>query len=109
MASKTSPVLAIRIELGNAAFEEGGVQEIGRLFGSIESRLPLDLSDTNGALNLHDANGNHCGTAEIRMDRTESPAVTTLRNVLKHNKALKAEYRLPSSLIREIEQAITQA
>ena len=58
--------LVIKIDLDNAAFEDDGVAEVTRILESVASRLPDPLMDTNGALNLHDVNGNHVGTAEIR-------------------------------------------
>lgn len=57
--------LTIKIELDSAAFQDDGIAEVERLFASIASRLPDPLDQTGGELNLHDANGNHCGTAEI--------------------------------------------
>lgn len=57
--------LAITIDLDNAAFEDGGAEEVARILASVAERIPDPLSSTDGALNLHDANGNHCGTAEI--------------------------------------------
>ena len=57
--------LTIEITLDNAAFEDDGVAEVTRILESLASRLPEPLRDTNGALNLHDVNGNHVGTAEI--------------------------------------------
>jgi hypothetical protein len=58
--------LTIEIDLDNAAFEDEGVDEIDRILGDIASRLPMPLRSTDGKLNLHDLNGHHCGTAEIR-------------------------------------------
>ncbi len=57
--------LTITIDLDNAAFEDGGAEEVARILANIAERLPEPLRPTNGAYNLHDANGNHCGTAEI--------------------------------------------
>lgn len=57
--------LVIKIDLDSAAFEDDGVAEVTRLLESVASRIPDPLRDTNGALNLHDINGNHVGTAEI--------------------------------------------
>lgn len=58
--------LIIKMDLGNAAFEECGAEEVGRILASVAERIPDPLRSTNGALNLHDFNGNHVGTAEIR-------------------------------------------
>ncbi len=57
--------LVIEISLDNAAFEDGGVEEVTRILANIAERLPDPLRDTNGALSIHDYNGNHVGTAEI--------------------------------------------
>lgn len=57
--------LVIEMSLDNAAFEDGGAEEVARILASIASRIPDPLSETNGALSLHDANGNRVGTAEI--------------------------------------------
>jgi hypothetical protein len=57
--------LTIKIDLDNAAFEDGGADEVARILASVASRIPDPLGPTNGTLSLHDANGNHCGTAEI--------------------------------------------
>lgn len=57
--------LNITIELDNAAFEDGGPDEVARILADLASRLPDPLDQTGGALSLHDANGNHVGTAEI--------------------------------------------
>jgi len=56
--------LKILMDLDNAAFSEGGVEEVGRILASVAERIPepLDLSER---LSLHDANGNYCGSAEI--------------------------------------------
>jgi len=57
--------LKIKIDLDNAAFEDGGTEEVQRILDDLCSRLPEPLADTNGDLNLHDINGNHVGTARI--------------------------------------------
>lgn len=57
--------LTITIDLDNAAFEDGGAEEVGRILADVASRIPDPLDQTGGALSLHDINGNHCGTAEI--------------------------------------------
>lgn len=58
--------LVIRMDLDSAAFEDGQSEEIGRILASIAERIPEPLRETNGALSLHDSNGNYCGSAEIR-------------------------------------------
>jgi hypothetical protein len=58
-------LLTIRVELDNAAFADGGVEEISRILEDIGTRLPDPLGKTDGTLSLHDYNGNHVGTAEI--------------------------------------------
>lgn len=60
--------LTIKMDLDNAAFEDGGAEEVGRILASIAERIPDPLTLTNGALSLHDANGNYCGSAEITND-----------------------------------------
>lgn len=57
--------LTIKITLDNAAFEDGGAEEVGRILADVTSRIPDPLRSTNGQLMLHDANGNYCGSAEI--------------------------------------------
>lgn len=57
--------LTITMDLNNAAFADGGTEEIGRILADLATRLPDPLDQTGGTLSLHDANGNHCGTAEI--------------------------------------------
>lgn len=57
--------LTITIDLDNAAFADGGAEEVVRILASVAERIPDPLSSTGGPLNLHDYNGNHCGTAEI--------------------------------------------
>lgn len=58
--------LKITIDLGNAAFEDGGTDELDRILSELANRLP-EPSDANGSefVNLYDVNGNHCGAAEI--------------------------------------------
>jgi hypothetical protein len=58
-------VLNVRIELDNAAFEDGGAEEVARILASVGERIPDPLQETNGAMSLHDANGNWCGEAKI--------------------------------------------
>ena len=57
--------LTIRVELDNAAFEEGGSEEVERILTNLCGRLPEPLDQTGGEYSLHDANGNYCGSAEI--------------------------------------------
>lgn len=57
--------LIIELALDNAAFEEGGADEVRRILESVASRIPDPLDQTGGTLSLHDANGNWVGTAEI--------------------------------------------
>ena len=63
--------LTITINLDNAAFTEGGADEVGRILASIAERVPDPLDQTGGALSLHDANGNYVGEAEITDDARE--------------------------------------
>lgn len=57
--------LTISMDLDNAAFKDDGADEVARILTSIGERIPDPLDQTGGALDLHDANGNHVGTAEI--------------------------------------------
>lgn len=57
--------LIIEMSLDNAAFEEAGAEEVRRILDSVASRIPDPLDQTGSPLSLHDANGNHVGTAEI--------------------------------------------
>lgn len=57
--------LTITIELDNAAFEEGGTEEVERILVNLCGRLPEPLDQTGGELSLHDANGNWVGKATI--------------------------------------------
>lgn len=57
--------LTITMDLDNAAFSDGGAEEVGRILADLATRIPDPLDQTGGELSLHDANGNHCGTAEI--------------------------------------------
>lgn len=57
--------LTITIELDNAAFTEGGAEEVGRILADVAERIPDPPAETNGDLVLHDFNGNFCGTARI--------------------------------------------
>ena len=58
--------LVVKIELDNDAFQgPGGVDEVARLLQSVGERVPDPLRLTNGAINLHDLNGNWVGEAVI--------------------------------------------
>lgn len=57
--------LRIKINLDNAAFEDGGAAEVARILADLAERIPDPLDATNGKLSLHDANGNYVGEAEI--------------------------------------------
>lgn len=60
--------LVIKIDLDGAAFNEDarcGYEEVQRILEDLCSRLPEPLKDTNGSLNLHDANGEHVGNAQV--------------------------------------------
>jgi len=57
--------LTIELDLNNAAFEDGGAEEVARILESVASRIPDPLKETNGDLSLHDYNGNYCGSARI--------------------------------------------
>lgn len=58
--------LIIKIELDNAAFEDGGTEEINRILQDLCDRLSEPLGTTPSAINLHDINGNWVGDARIR-------------------------------------------
>ncbi len=88
--------LRITINLDNAAFKGGGVEEVERLLADIATRIPDPLDQTGGALNLTDCNGNHVGTAEIRrgaVDPGELPPVPAGFPVqpLKHGESAEHE------------------
>lgn len=57
-------LLTIVIDLDNAAFEDFGADEVGRILTDISERIPDPLSLSEELL-LHDANGNLVGTAQI--------------------------------------------
>jgi hypothetical protein len=57
--------LRIELELGNAAFTEGGPDEVEHILASLAGRLPDPLAPTNGELSLHDSCGNWVGYARI--------------------------------------------
>jgi hypothetical protein len=60
-------VIRIEIETDNAAFQEGDFEtEVQRILQSIGERI----SNRPGlVLNLHDYNGNFCGTARVEVDK----------------------------------------
>jgi hypothetical protein len=60
--------LRIKIELGNDAFKEDRLFEVTRILQDLIERLPR-TGETAGPLNLHDYNGNWCGTASIGRKR----------------------------------------
>lgn len=62
----TNMKLTIELELGNAAFVDGGTEEVRRILDGLCDRLPEPLSETNGELSLHDLNGNWVGKARIQ-------------------------------------------
>ncbi len=62
---KTGLQLRVFLDLDNAAFEDGGAEEVARILADLASRIPDPLDQTGGTLSLHDANGNNCGHAEI--------------------------------------------
>jgi hypothetical protein len=53
------------MDLDNAAFADGGSEEVQRILSGLCERLPEPLTDTNGDLLLHDVNGNYVGKARI--------------------------------------------
>ncbi len=55
--------LTITMDLDNAAFEDGGGQEITRILTDLCRKLPDEICEGNRA--LFDINGNRVGTAEI--------------------------------------------
>ena len=57
--------LVIKIDLGNAAFEDDGPGEVARILADLATRLPDLLDQAGGKLSLHDANGNYCGEASM--------------------------------------------
>jgi hypothetical protein len=57
--------LVIMLDLDNAAFEDGGTEEVQRILEDLCSRLPEPLASTRGDLVLHDVNGNYAGKARI--------------------------------------------
>jgi len=82
--------LEIRIGLDGAAFEDYGVEEVSRILESVAGRIPDPLRTTSGgALSCHDANGNHCGTAEIIDDR-EALILSAAPNLLAACKAARS-------------------
>lgn len=58
-------IITITIETDNAAFDDDFEGEVTRLLESIGERI----SNKPGlVLNLHDVNGNHCGTCRVEAD-----------------------------------------
>ena len=58
--------LVIEVNLDNAAFDDDqNIHELRRIMDDLLERLPDPLDLTDGPLNLHDVNGNHCGEARI--------------------------------------------
>lgn len=57
--------LRIEMELDNAAFEDGGTEEVQRILDDLCGRLPEPLAQTGGDYSLHDINGNWVGKARI--------------------------------------------
>lgn len=57
--------ISIRIETGNAAFEEHPAHEIARILRKLAAQFELDGLPP---ANLRDLNGNVCGTVYIRTD-----------------------------------------
>lgn len=57
--------LTIKLDLDNAAFQDGGAEEVARILADVASRIPDPLDQTGGELSLHDFNGNHVGFARI--------------------------------------------
>lgn len=60
--------LVINLALDNAAFEESGAYEVGKILADVSNRLPDPLEATARPINLRDSNGNIVGTAEILAD-----------------------------------------
>jgi len=84
--------LIIRIELDNPPFEDGRPSEVERILPSDPTRIPDPLRECN-SLSLHDANGNHCGTARIESGRIPQPYNTTLAHGTAENAAYKLGWR----------------
>ena len=57
--------LKIKLNLDNAAFKEGGTEEVQRILDDLCTRLPKPLTKTNGEYLLYDSNGNYIGRAKI--------------------------------------------
>lgn len=64
--------LILSMDLDNAAFEDGGAEEVGRILSSVAERIPDPLGPTSGKLSMHDANGNYCGEVVI-VENSPSP------------------------------------
>lgn len=60
--------LVIEMDLDNAAFDEGGVDEVASVLANAAQRLPHPLTTTDSPIKLRDTNGNHVGTARIVTD-----------------------------------------
>jgi hypothetical protein len=58
--------LTIELTMDNAAFVDGGTEEVRRVLDGLCDRLPEPLDDTNGDITLHDLNGNWIGKARIQ-------------------------------------------
>jgi len=56
--------LTISIDCSNPVFELDP-EELPRILHDLAERVPQPVAPTNGALNIHDANGNHVGLASI--------------------------------------------
>jgi hypothetical protein len=57
--------LTIKINLDNAAFDDDGTAEVGRILVELVERLPSPFTPTSTPLNLHDVTGNQVGAAWI--------------------------------------------
>lgn len=60
--------LTIRLDMDNAAFEDGGPEEVKSILTNLCDRLPDPLNSPThpgGEFTLHDSNGNYCGAAFI--------------------------------------------
>jgi len=56
--------LTITMDLDNAAFEDGGVEEVARILKKIVTKLPHELGPVDN-FKLMDGNGNTVARAEI--------------------------------------------
>ncbi len=58
--------LTIEMSLDNAAFEDGGTDELKRAVSAALEKMRGHWADAGGAeANIRDINGNKCGTARI--------------------------------------------